>query len=296
MKNLLKLSVIVLGLTLYLSPTSQANAAACSINSNGEVTDTSSCTTDTNIRLLTIYEIGLCTSQPSGPTASVAFDSTTNCGLLFGNNEGSTVAITSSGSTALTGSVPPTVDLGTYTHLYMFMGTKAGINTSVKFATARSTDSASSGTTARETGTTCWTKAGDKYNWNPDAWSVTPSNIACGSTITNQDTAWTLQNSLGPNSAVFSQTITTSAGTYEVYLTKIDRTLATTATDNSMGNVAKVLVTAPINVVVNKNTKNVNLSFKILDSTNVDQVTVGGTSFVYDLAGNGAIFIRTTAN
>jgi hypothetical protein len=52
-----------------------------------------------------------------------------------------------------------------------------------------------------------------------------------------------------------------------------------------MGNVARVWITAPIDAVVTKNTNNINLSFKVLSNTNVDQVTVGGTSFVHDLAG-----------
>ncbi|MDA9116190.1 hypothetical protein N9K66_06610 [Planktomarina temperata] len=281
---------------LLLLSAGMANAAACTLNANGEITDTSSCTTDTETRVLTIYEIGLCTSQPSGPTVATPFDSSTSCGLLFGNAIGTRVGISSSGSTALTGSVAPTVDLGTYTHLYMFMDVRAGINTSVKFASPRSTDSSAAGNTARETGELCWTKSGDQYNWRPTAWSVTPTNIVCGSSIADQDIAWTLQNSLGPNSAVFSSTVTSSAGTFQVYLTKTDQTLATTSSDSSMGDVARVLVTAPIDISITKNTKNVDLSFKVLDGTNVDQLANGASSYIYDLAGNGAIFIRATAS
>ena len=285
---------IFLGFGVLISGISYG--ATCTVNANGEVTDTTACTTDTDLRIMTIYEIGLCLSEPTGPTTTSAFQPTSSCTKIFDNSVGSRVGIRSSGSTALNGSAPLDINTGNYSWMYLFMDPRAGINTNVTFSSARSTDSSSSGNTARETGTKCWTKSGDKYNWYPNAWSVTPTNIVCGNTISGQDTAWTLQNSLDASSGVYYQAVSTAGGTYKIHLTKTDKTRATTSSATSMGDVAKVLVLAPVSTSITDDTRTIDLSFKVLDGTNVDQITNSGTTYLYDLAGSGNIVIQVTTS
>ena len=71
MKNLLKLSVIILGLALYLMPVSQVNAAACVLNSDNEITNTitatesSWCTVTPDYASFPLYKLGLCSAIPT---------------------------------------------------------------------------------------------------------------------------------------------------------------------------------------------------------------------------------------
>lgn len=71
MKNLLKLSVIILGLALYLMPVSQANAAACVLNGDNEITNTitatesSWCTVTPDYASFPLYKLGLCSTIPT---------------------------------------------------------------------------------------------------------------------------------------------------------------------------------------------------------------------------------------
>lgn len=290
------LSLLSISLSVFLVLSNGALAAACSKDSAGKITSSVACTTDTDLRILTFYEVGLCTTRPNAPSINTSFNSANVCKKLFENPVGTRVGISATGSTPLTGGKPQNVDYGTYGFSYFIFDARAGIKTVATFSSPRSTDGSSTGNIARETGSTCWTRSGDKFNWNPTAWSVTPSNIVCGNSVSGYDIAWTLQNSLASGSGVYSQSLNTIQGTYDVFLIKTDGTLASTSSDRDMGDVAKVLVLVPKGVTIDQYTSNVDLSFKVLDGTNVDQQRIGGVDYLYDLAGSGNIVIRLSAN
>jgi hypothetical protein len=67
----LKLNVILLGLALYLMPVSQANAEACLLNGDSEITNTittvesSWCTVTPDYASFPLYKLGLCSTIPT---------------------------------------------------------------------------------------------------------------------------------------------------------------------------------------------------------------------------------------
>ena len=286
---------IVLSLLLI---TEIALSATCNKNSNNEITSTAACSTDTLQRIVGIYEIGLCETEPSSPTTTSAF-SNTNCSVIFQSNSPfipTETTISSTGSSRLTGKKYRPAN-GRYRSMYFVMSTDGAIKASVTFSSARSTDGDRTANvySARETGTKCWTKHGVNYNMRTGNWAgsnrKTPANIVCGSSVSGLGFSYVKQNSLDAGTAKFSQTVTTSAGSYKIFLLDGFSKLANSTVYDGMGDVDKVLVYAPQDISITPSTTGMKLSFKLLDATNVDQLSNAGTNYLYDLAGGGSIKI-----
>ncbi|MCR9220753.1 MAG: hypothetical protein NXI21_11040 [Alphaproteobacteria bacterium] len=92
---------------------------------------------------VTVYEAGLCTSAPSGPTATSAL-ATGACETTFSNAAGSTVSVSTGATSALSGTftAPPA---GTYTHGYIIVDKDFQIAASVDFGAATNGDAGGNG-------------------------------------------------------------------------------------------------------------------------------------------------------
>jgi len=271
-------------------------SAACSIDNSNRITSTSGCTADAIQRRLNIYEMGLCPTEPSPPTQTTAFDSSA-CSIIFRSGaKASSVTISNQGSSPLLGS-KYRPDNGSYQSMYLIMSTESGIKARVTFDSVRSTDgSRTAGAySPRETGTHCWTKDGRTYNMRTGNWASaerqTPPHIVCGDDVVGLGFSTVVQNSLDAQSAVFSQSVPTSSGLYKVHLIGYDNKLASYSGNDATGDVGKVLVYVPQNITVSDSANGMKISFRLLDATNVDQLSYSGTNYLYDLAGSGNIEI-----
>ena len=113
---------------------------------------------------VTIYEMGLCTSDPTAPTTSSAYALDT-CSTVINSPSGQTINLAAGSELTLTDVTRPTN--GTYTHAYMVLGNYFGITVTKQFTnTMHRYDTATSGNF-------CWTTSGTKYNSD---WGGPPAN------------------------------------------------------------------------------------------------------------------------
>jgi len=113
---------------------------------------------------VTIYEMGLCTSDPTAPTTSSAYETDT-CSTVINSPSGQTINLAAGSELTLTDVTRPTN--GTYTHAYMVLGNSFGITVTKQFTnTMHRYDTATSGNF-------CWSTSGTEHNSD---WSGAPAN------------------------------------------------------------------------------------------------------------------------
>lgn len=113
---------------------------------------------------VTIYEMGLCTSEPTAPTSSSAYETDT-CSTVINSPSGQTINLAAGSELTLTDVTRPTN--GTYTHAYMVLGNSFGITVTKQFTnTMHRYNTATSGNF-------CWTTSGTEHNSD---WGGTPAN------------------------------------------------------------------------------------------------------------------------
>ena len=121
---------------------------------------------------VTIYEMGLCTSDPTAPTTSSAYETDT-CSTVINSPSGQTINLAAGSELTLTDVTRPTN--GTYTHAYMVLGNSFGItvtkqftNTMHRYNTATSVNF-------------CWTTSGSEHNSDYNGTPADPTTFAsCG--------------------------------------------------------------------------------------------------------------------
>ena len=121
---------------------------------------------------VTIYEMGLCTSDPTAPTTSSAYALDT-CSTVINSASGQTINLAAGSELTLTDVTRPTN--GTYTHAYMVLGNDFGITVTKQFTnTMHRYDTATSGNF-------CWTTSGSKHNSDYNEAPIDPTPFAsCG--------------------------------------------------------------------------------------------------------------------
>jgi len=113
---------------------------------------------------VTIYEMGLCTSEPTAPTTSSAYETGT-CSTVINSSSGQTINLAAGAELTLTDVTRPTN--GTYTHAYMVLGNEFGIKVTKQFSNTMHRYNTST------SGNFCWTTSGTEHNSD---WSGTPAN------------------------------------------------------------------------------------------------------------------------
>ena len=148
-------------------PLSEENAiesAAGVITYQGNETAIGDCFFAPDGYQVTIYEMGLCTSDPTAPTTSSAYETDT-CSTVINSPSGQTINLAAGSELTLTDVTRPTN--GTYTHAYMVLGNSFGITVTKQFTnTMHRYHTAASGNF-------CWTTSGTEHNSD---WSGTPAN------------------------------------------------------------------------------------------------------------------------
>ena len=131
MKNL---KYFIILLVVGFSAVSYPLKAAELTCTNGDVSvlgDGDYCMTEPDYYAVTIYEMGVCTSNPTGPTTTSTFDTST-CEVVFQSTAGSLVEVQNGVTSPLSGTItrPPN---GTYTYGYIRLNNTFLIKGSVDF-------------------------------------------------------------------------------------------------------------------------------------------------------------------
>jgi hypothetical protein len=104
---------------------------------------------------VTIYEMGLCTSEPTAPTTSSAYETDT-CSTVINSPSGQTINLAAGAEMTLTDVTRPTN--GTYTHAYMVLGNSFGITVTKQFTNTMHRYNTST------SGNFCWSTTGSEHN------------------------------------------------------------------------------------------------------------------------------------
>ena len=121
---------------------------------------------------VTIYEMSLCTSIPTAPTTSSAYD-TSSCSVVINSPAGQTVNMAAGTEVALTDFTAPPI--GTYTHGHMLIGNSFGIKVTKQFTNTMFRHDTSA------TGNYCWTLAATEHTTDFSGVPTDPTPFAsCG--------------------------------------------------------------------------------------------------------------------
>lgn len=92
-------------------------AAACTVTGGVITVPATDCFTEPDYYSITVYEMGLCPSAPTAPTASAAID-VSACQTVFTSTTGASIVVVNGQSSALSGTITNPAS-GTYTHGYI---------------------------------------------------------------------------------------------------------------------------------------------------------------------------------
>jgi hypothetical protein len=168
---------------------------------------------------IVIYDFGMCTAQPTAPTAAVAADYTTNCVSIYQSDDGEPFNLAAGASFSMTGSEKPAN--GTYTWGYVLMANTFGITMSQEFGNTMGGIDAASGT-----GNFCWSTGGSYYGSMSDdeANNDGTDYVSCDSSAGTASKVTETLDSFGcddpadPNTCDFNASGVTDDGTMYAYL------------------------------------------------------------------------------
>ena len=133
MKNFKFLILFLSLITIFeMTNSRDANAGACTVT-NGVYSETeikNGCDGQPDFYEIVIFEMYLCTAEPTIPTVTAVVD-LTNCSQIFNNAAGATANVAQGGDVDLTGTYTRPPD-ATYTHGYARMDNTFGITASIK--------------------------------------------------------------------------------------------------------------------------------------------------------------------
>ena len=260
----------------------------CTLNLSGEVTDTSTCKSQSTKLVTTVYRLGLCTSLPTAPTSNSAPDFST-CQTVFENSQGGVVTINNKTGEALSGSMTKPAD-GTYTYGYVIQSTDISIQHAITFNSSRTVLGGGS------SGNVCWTKTGTL--WRLDGYNQ--AFVECGASVgSSLGLTKTMYNTFdGENSFVDSPAPINLTGAplntmlYQ-YLVGADLKLKGQSSSNtSMGDIARgMYIIGPFDGIVIDNTvTGLDLGFSTSRGMKVKFDNVGNIKNIK----NGELFFNLT--
>ena len=271
MKELKKPLILALGLTLPVSFAFAANIPDCTIE-NGAIVNQSMCYAQPDEYYTTIYQIGLCTSDPTAGNTLP----TTNAGPNLGtcttvyssaNANGDTVQVIKGVASSLPGTITRPSN-GQYSYGYAVIGPQFQIKTSKSFN--RDITAFGGGGSGR----TCWTKASTQFVYADHTNQSDGAASNCGSSISGQGTTVQYMNSFDPfyNSQNQQQNptySTTTSGGLFAYLTTNDLKLGSNSGNSQMGTITRLFGVQPLSASVSGNTTGLNLTFNVSQGTTV---------------------------
>ena len=236
--------------------TASADFPNCTQDTNGKVIDTTQCYVQPDKYWIKVYDVGVCKSVPTAPTASLPYDVST-CKPIFHNSDGASLEVKKGIATPIDGTITrPSND--TYSYVYFIVAPYTDIQTKKQFTPNRHARGSSAD------GQYCWSRTGNRYGY-----SLTGINdlVACGSTVTTGDNGitrtWT--NSFGGQPSW-------SSGTLTAYLLDLNNKLGN-GSDNSMGNVVRILGVFTQSLTVADTTTGLDIAYNITQGASVEMTS-----------------------
>jgi len=265
---------ILLLIVIFIS--SSPLLADISISGGATYTYTSEFHAEPSYYEIKLYEMGLCTSEPTAPTSSSKLD-TSNCQTVYSNAAGFDVKIQNGGKTDLSGTMTRPAN-GTYPYAYFRMHNNFIIEALLEFEGITVSDDS----TPAGSGRYCATKTGTV--------STTPGGTTvCSSTPPEVGKLTTVLQTFG-DGFVDSVEVSGSYGTLKAYLINSSEYLASSKTD-VIGLTG--FQTLPGSIVVTDDTSSIDISFKVTQGMTVTLTGVSGENDKLDLF-NGPLYINMT--
>ena len=130
MKKLLKITSFILALVLYLAPAAEVQAAACEVNSLGEVTrdieDDGKCTVTPDYASFPLFKLGLCSKIPTHESYQ------TDCTFIVDNDAAQNLEIIKGNSLKITDDI--SLLPGSYPAAVILLGNEIRLKHTVVFA------------------------------------------------------------------------------------------------------------------------------------------------------------------
>lgn len=295
MKNLYKIIYIFFFFFCFnFTDVKAETVPACSpnyTNASGEINlgavpGYRACMTEAAAYELTIYEVHLCTSEPTAPTAASAIVKP-NCTLVFQNSAGSTINLSATGSESLVGETfkPPA---GNYTHAYLKLDNVIGITGKVNFS-----DKAYDGQASQGSGTTCATR--DTAQENATSTANAQNTSLCGnSDITAGKKLIQLQSLDCCDGVVVARTTDNHNninGSGQSGQPSLVDTNGLLITSEAQAEFIDYIATFGRTIVISDNLTNLNLSFNVSSALEVSNQDADIIKFMF---GAPQIIIETT--
>ncbi|ABB24637.1 hypothetical protein Plut_1783 [Pelodictyon luteolum DSM 273] len=240
---------------------------ACQIDPvSGQITSARNCYIEPDSYRVFIYEVGFCTEPPVSPTTSVAFDAGDTAVKLFESGSEPLLLEVKNGESSLLSSLLERPPDWTYTHGYVILAPRVEVKAHAKFSRAHTTNNPGGGDQVTlPVNTLCYSRSGStvyRYKGDPK----TAAQIATSLGDWGYTTFYF--NSLESNAQSYS-----SGGRFLV--AESGKIPASGIAENSLGDVARLVVVFELDAAVTRATQGLDLSFNVANCSTVVQ-TVGG--------------------
>ena len=268
---------------------------ACNVNGAGVIevpAADSYCKAEPDFYGITVYEMGLCTAQPTAPLVGTEID-LTNCVVVYTDAGGSAVEVIKNGSSAMNGGTTNRPPSGTYNYAYLKISKNFSIKAAITFDGAMQDDPSGINVgDAISTGIYCYTTGVTSTgNGNDGNNNYLPSS-ECSNIIGDLAKAQTNTAPLeefGGNGFVGSYT----QGTMTAYLVDSSNFLATDSADAL--NLVGIRDYTATPIIVTDASTSMNVQFTVSEGMSVNDVS--GPSGTQMLGiGNGPFDIVITVD
>ena len=217
------------------------------------------CETQPTIQKIIFHKVAFCTAIPTAPTLTAA-TVMTSCSTVFENTAGTTVSIQKGVGTIPAGTFtdPP---FGNYTFAYIELNPRLTYQANLVFSGSRALSSDEDNIPEVGGVNNCQTNGTDNFYWD------FLKGITCQDGAVPAAETVNFLNSLDNNLAQYEGRFPGTNGDTDVFLTKINGTLATNEAipeENgraAVGNVAKLVIFLPMTAKITPDTTSYNLRY-----------------------------------
>lgn len=249
--------------------------------------DFQDCQVAPDVYQIVLYEVGFCSSQPTAPSTSSGFDSSSgDCTALFSNSNGESLDLAVGVSLNVSENI--NIPNGTYTHGYVIMKNTFGIKATKTFADSnliRTTNGSSSGNI-------CWSAAdpiyGSSYyatDHDSSVFAAAYSFVECGATAGTAEIITDTLDAFEVNSGVGTYTASASVtgGTIYAYLTRSTDDFKLVNAINTADRIVAIMDWTSA-VSINEQTSSIDIQFNVSGGTSL-QIWSPASGYTIDLGG-----------
>ena len=273
-------------LAIQLFGITEAQAATCGLNSDGEITDgslSSGCTVTPDKAYFPIYKVGLCEEIPTYLNYQTA------CSIFIDNSIATEVEVSKNNNLSLKNGI--TLDVGTYKAAIVLLGNTIGLKHADTFESNRNGTESNGGLLQKSTGDYCSARLAsgsedDLGSGGLESFLDCADEVLVAGKFTETEGVYLTNGgdscSINSSGAVVSSLSVASSSGETVNFCGMNgsstlETYSNSTTTNATRQLAIQTFTTP--VVTTENTKSIDIGFKLTDMLSLEERTVG--SVVY---------------